>query len=60
MFCHSAWLQISPARFKQVYSDKAVLNNTRGEIIILVQGWCNIISNLIIFSDATTTFYVRL
>ena len=24
MFCHSAWLQISPARFKQVYSDKAV------------------------------------
>jgi len=20
-FCHSAWLQISPARFKQVYSD---------------------------------------
>ena len=23
MFCHSAWLQISPARFKQVYSDKA-------------------------------------
>ena len=22
-FCHSAWLQISPARFKQVYSDKA-------------------------------------
>ena len=24
MFCHSAWLQISPARFKQVYSDKAL------------------------------------
>jgi hypothetical protein len=23
VFCHSAWLQISPARFKQVYSDKA-------------------------------------
>ena len=23
-FCHSAWLQISPARFKQVYSDSAV------------------------------------
>jgi hypothetical protein len=23
MFCHLAWLQISPARFKQVYSDKA-------------------------------------
>ena len=23
MFCHSAWLQISPARFKQVYSDSA-------------------------------------
>ena len=23
MFCHSVWLQISPARFKQVYSDKA-------------------------------------
>jgi len=23
MFCHSAWLKISPARFKQVYSDKA-------------------------------------
>jgi len=22
--CHSAWLQISPARFKQVYSDSAV------------------------------------
>ena len=24
MFFHSAWLQISPARFKQVYSDKAL------------------------------------
>ena len=24
MFCHSAWLQISPARFKQVYSDSAI------------------------------------
>jgi len=24
MFCHSAWLQISPARFKQVYSNKAL------------------------------------
>ena len=24
VFCHSAWLQISPARFKQVYSDKAL------------------------------------
>ena len=23
VFCHSAWLQISPARFKQVYSDSA-------------------------------------
>jgi hypothetical protein len=23
MFCHLAWLQISPARFKQVYFDKA-------------------------------------
>jgi len=23
-FCHSAWLQISPARFKQVYSDSAL------------------------------------
>jgi hypothetical protein len=23
VFCHSAWLQISPARVKQVYSDKA-------------------------------------
>jgi len=23
IFCHSAWLQISPARFKQVYSDSA-------------------------------------
>ena len=21
-FCHSAWLQISPARIEQVYSDK--------------------------------------
>jgi hypothetical protein len=25
VFCHSAWLQISPARFKQVYSDKAIV-----------------------------------
>ena len=25
MFCHSAWLQISPARFKQVYFDSAQL-----------------------------------
>ena len=24
VFCHSAWLQITPARFKQVYSDKAL------------------------------------
>ena len=24
VFCHSAWLQISPARFKQVYSDRAL------------------------------------
>ena len=24
MFCHSAWLQISPARFKLNYSDKAI------------------------------------
>ena len=24
MFCHSAWLQISPARFKQVYSDSTL------------------------------------
>jgi len=24
MFCYLAWLQISPARFKQVYSDKAL------------------------------------
>jgi len=23
MFCHSAWLQISPARLQQVYSDSA-------------------------------------
>jgi len=23
VFCHSAWSQISPARFKQVYSDSA-------------------------------------
>ena len=23
MFCHSAWLQISPVRFKQVYSGSA-------------------------------------
>ena len=26
MFCHSKTLQISPARFKQVYSDKALVN----------------------------------
>jgi hypothetical protein len=23
MFCHLAWLQISPARFKQVYSNRS-------------------------------------
>ena len=27
-FCHLAWLQISPARFKQVYSDKILLTDT--------------------------------
>jgi len=27
-FCHSAWLQITPARFKQVYSDRAILSYT--------------------------------
>ena len=27
--CHSAWLQISPARLKQVYSDKASHSNAR-------------------------------
>ena len=24
VFCHSAWSQISPARFKQVYYDSAI------------------------------------
>ena len=29
VFCQSAWLQISPARFKQVYSEKAKQSATR-------------------------------
>ena len=28
MFCHSAWLQISPARFKKVYSDSALWSDS--------------------------------
>ena len=32
VFCHSAWLQISPARFRQVYSDKAyVIHNCQSD-----------------------------
>ena len=27
-FCHSAWLQISPARFKKIYSDSAIETST--------------------------------
>jgi formate-dependent nitrite reductase membrane component NrfD len=35
VFCHSAWLQISPARFKQVYSDRSILCaiNIHGNIL---------------------------
>ena len=27
MLCHSAWLQISPARLKQVYSDSTIITS---------------------------------
>ena len=32
VFCHSAWLQISPARFKQVYFDSAQVFDNVSEI----------------------------
>ena len=32
VFCHSAWLQISPARFKQVYSDSATQQETANKV----------------------------
>ena len=41
VFCHSAWLQISPARFKFVYSDNAisgeVLKYLKGERVVIYQ-----------------------
>jgi hypothetical protein len=46
-FCHSAWLQISPARFKQVYSDSAGQNDIQRNIdvtlaahdIVRIRAW---------------------
>jgi len=39
MFCNSAWLQISPACFKQVYSDKTFYSLREAQIII--ERWRN-------------------
>jgi hypothetical protein len=37
VFCHSAWLQITPARFKQVYFDSAYFLSFKDDIKSVVR-----------------------
>jgi hypothetical protein len=46
VFCHSAWSQISPARFKQVYSDKTYKVLANIMTIIATQHGKNSMANL--------------
>ena len=51
-FCHSAWLQISPARFKQVYSDSAHSRAKVGK-----HARCILISACVRLCESTVTIY---